>query len=525
MTASTIYFLLPEIAIVAVAVFIYTAGAFWNADKTWPWIALAGVLLAMVFLSRQDVAVERVVLASDGFGLYCRWLILATGLLLVLLNYRSLSTDATPEAIGSLLLVIAGGMLVVSANDLVLLFAALELISIPTYILLYLGQGGAGRRESAAKYFFLSVLASAILLYGFSFVYGVAGSMKLGEIRIALLSLPDMSNGFNHLAKLALALTFAGLCFKLAAVPFHFYAPDVYQGTTNENAALLSVIPKAAGLIVLVRLVWASIANIEPLAWQITLAVSILTMTLGNTLALWQDNPRRMMAYSSIAQAGYLLIGIAAAMAMRNDPSPGPWYGIEAMLFYLCVYAIATIGAFAMLEYLGQPSRGMESINELAGQGRARPAAAAMLAIFMFSLTGIPPLAGFWGKLQIFGSALNVFDAPGRDVRVWFVVLAIAGVLNAAISAGYYLRIVGVMYFRAPAMTHKTEGRGFGVYTAALACAFVTVIIGIYPGPLATATHQARPAISQSPKIEKTLGIQYRTSSKLFLIDFNKKGL
>jgi NADH-quinone oxidoreductase subunit N len=505
MTTSTIYFLLPEIVLIAAAVLIYIAGAFLQTQKAWPWIALAGIILAMICLSRQNGIADNGVLQSDGFSLYLRWLILASGLLLVLLNFRPLIKGGTPEAIGSLLLAIAGGMLVVSANDLILLFVALELISIPTYILLYLGPSDVGCQESAAKYFFLSVLASAILLYGFSFVYGIAGTMNLDGIRIALASLTDMPKGFDNLAKLALALTFAGLCFRLAAVPFHFYAPDVYQGTTNSNAALLSVIPKAAGLAVLVRLVWAAMSNMGPFAWQITLAVSILTMTLGNTMALWQDNPRRMMAYSSIAHAGYLLIGLAAALAAGTSP-PGSWDGIAAMLFYLCVYAAATLGTFAMLEYLGGPARRVEGIAELSGLGRTRPAAAAMMAVFMFSLTGIPPLAGFWGKLQIFGSALSVFDGARQNLRLWFTGLAIVGVLNAAISAGYYLRIVGVMYFRAPSTAPRAEG-GFGVWTAAVACAFVTVIIGIYPSPLLKASNQARPVISHAPEIEKTFEI------------------
>ena len=191
--------------------------------------------------------------------LYIRWLTLALGFVLVLLNFRPLIGNGTPEAIGSLLLVIAGGMLVVSANDLILLFVALELISIPTYILLYLGPGDVGCQESAAKYFFLSILASAILLYGFSFIYGVTGTMNLDGIRTAFSNLARYAIRVMLIwLNLALLLTFAGLSFRLAAVPFHFYAPDVYQGTTNQNAALLSVIPKVAGLAVLVRLVWAA---------------------------------------------------------------------------------------------------------------------------------------------------------------------------------------------------------------------------------------------------------------------------
>jgi NADH-quinone oxidoreductase subunit N len=505
MTNATLYFLLPEIVLIAAAVVIYIAGAFLNTQKAWSWIALAGIALAMVCLGYQKSATDGGVLISDGFALFIRWLILALGLLFVMLNFRPLVGGGTQEAIGSLLLAIAGGMLAVSANDLVLLFVALELISIPTYILLYLGPGDVGSQESAAKYFFLSVLASAILLYGFSFIYGVAGTMNMDGIRMAMTSLSDMPKGFDYFAKLALLLTFAGLCFRLAAVPFHFYAPDVYQGTTNSNAALLSIIPKAAGLAVLVRLVWAAMSGLGPLAWQITMVVVILTMTLGNTMALWQDNFRRMMAYSSIAQAGYLLIGLTVALAAGTGP-PGSWDGIAALMFYLCVYAVATIGTFAMLEYMGQPGRRLEGIDELAGLGRTRPVSAAIMALFMFSLTGIPPLAGFWGKLQIFGSALNMNSQAGGDARIWFVILAILSVLNAAISAGYYLRIVGVMYFRPTSTETRTEG-GWGAFTAAVACAIVTIIISFYPGPLIKASNQARPTISQAPKIEKSFDL------------------
>jgi NADH-quinone oxidoreductase subunit N len=507
MSTATLYFLLPEIVLIAAAVLIYIAGAFSSTQKVWSWIALAGIILSMICLGCRIGATDGGGLISDGFTLFIRWFVLTSGLLFVLMNSRPLMNGGTQEAIGSLLLAIAGGMLVVSANDLILLFVALELISIPTYILLYLGQGDVGTQESAAKYFFLSVLASAILLYGFSFIYGVAGTMNLGGIRTAINGLSDAPGGFDNFAKLALLLTFAGLCFRLAAVPFHFYAPDVYQGTTNSNAALLSVIPKAAGLAVLVRLVWAAMSDLGPLAWQITMVVAILTMTLGNTMALWQDNIRRMMAYSSIAHAGYLLIGLSVALAAGAGP-PGAWDGIAALLFYLCVYTLATIGTFAMLEHLGQPGRRVEGIDELAGLGRTRPISAAMMAIFMFSLTGIPPLAGFWGKLQIFGSALSVDAGSGGNARIWFVVLAILGVLNAAISAGYYLRIVGIMYFRSPS-AEKRDLEAWGAFTAAVACAIVTIVISFYPGPLLKASNQARPEISQAPKIEKTFDLHY----------------
>jgi NADH-quinone oxidoreductase subunit N len=501
MTTATIQFLLPEIIVIAAAIGIYMVGAFCTGQKAWVWLAAAGIAVAMACLGGQNVANGSGNLISDGFTLYIRWLILAFALLFVLFNARPLVDGGTPEALASLLLVIAGGMLVVSAHDLILLFVALELISIPTYILLYIVPGGPGCREAAAKYFFLSVLASALLLYGFSFIYGTAGTMKLDGIGAAMGSEQGMTHGFANLARLALLLTFAGLCFRLAAVPFHFYAPDVYQGTSNSNAALLSVIPKAAGLVVLVRLVWAAMPILATLGWQITMAVAILTMILGNTLALWQDNPRRMMAYSSIAHAGYMLIGLSAALAAGTGPA-GAWDGIGAISFYLCVYGTATIGTFALLEYLGEPQRQIESIGELAGMGRTQPMSAAMMAVFMFSLTGIPPLTGFWGKLLVFGSALNVVGQPGGGLTIWFVILAIVGVVNAAISAGYYLRIVGIMYFRSPSAECRSRG-GWGAILVAVVCAMATVIIGLCPGPLAKASRDARPTVLQAAAGEK----------------------
>ena len=276
-------------------------------------------------------------------------------------------STGTSEYVGSLLLTIAGLMLVSLADELVLLFVALELISIPTYILLYLGRRDAASQEAAAKYFFLSVLASAILLYGFSFLYGTAGSTDLTAVRAALDGAKPLSEGFAVFAKLAMALIFAGLCFKIAAVPFHFYAPDVYQGTTHPNAALLSVVPKAAGLVVMVRILVVAMPSLSPQAWQIVLAVAALSMTFGNVMALWQDDLRRLLAYSSIAQAGYMLLGLAAALAAGRAATA--WHGVAAVAFYLVVYAVATIGAFATFQHLGRSDRSLDGVDELAGLG------------------------------------------------------------------------------------------------------------------------------------------------------------
>jgi NADH-quinone oxidoreductase subunit N len=361
--------------------------------------------------------------------------------------------------------------------------------------LLYLGRRDVGSREATAKYFFLSILASALLLYGFSFFYGSTGSMDLRAIRELTSGSgatgPGAADaarqlGVGPLAKIALVLIFAGLGFRVTAVPFHFYAPDVYQGTTNGNAGLLSIIPKIAGLVALIRLtaVLLEVPDVQTYAWRVALALSIVTMSLGNFMALWQDNLRRLMAYSSIAHAGYLLIPLAVFLA-PGAGIPAAWDGIGALLLYLLVYAVATIGMFAALASLGRDDSQVDGVDELAGLawtgGTVRPVLAWCIAAFMFSLAGIPPMAGFWGKLAVFASALGAGD-PDSGVRGWFIALAVVGVLNAAVAATYYLRIIGVMFFRLPLAIPAVKKGAGGAGLTALICGALVLLIGLGPG-------------------------------------------
>jgi NADH-quinone oxidoreductase subunit N len=425
-------------------------------------------------------------LKVDLFSQYVRWLALVVALVLVLMSLQLAPDVQVPEYLGTLLLAVTGTMIVASAQELVLLFVGLELISIPTYVLLYLGRRGVESQEATAKYFYLSILSSAIMLYGFSFLYGAAGSTELSRIQTAIGGI-DETSGMLWFGRLALVLIFAGLCFKVTAVPFHFYAPDVYQGTTAGNAAVLSVLPKLAGLVVLVRIVAVAMPGFETYAWQIAIVLALLTMTLGNVVALWQDNVRRLLAYSAIAHGGYMLIGLAVAFAAASGADAATGFdGIGGMLFYIAVYSLATSGAFAVLVYLGRDERPIDTVDDLAGVGRTYPWAGLSMAIFMFSLTGIPPLAGFWGKLNLFAGALSIrlpAVHEGSMSREWFLLLAVVGVLNAAISAGYYLRIVAVMYFR-PAQRELEAQASWGAGAAMLLCAGLVVLVGIQPNPV-----------------------------------------
>lgn len=505
MTTETLLLLVPEIVLVVVAVAMYVAGAFVDAEKAWAGLAGGAVLLAAAILWGQSPSSAAGPIDSDALAYFARWFALVFGGLFVLLASQPPRRLGAPEYVGSLLLVIVGLMLTSVAADLVLLFVALELISIPTYILLALGRGGIDAQESTAKYFFLSVLSSAVLLYGFTFLYGMAGSTQFSDIRAAMFLAIGLETGPDTLLRLALVFVLAGLAFKIAAVPFHFYAPDVYQGTTDANAALLSVVPKAAGMVVLVRLLTLSTWDSTPYGWRTFFALAVVTMTLGNVVALWQTNLRRLLAYSSIAHAGYMLIGLTVALAPA-EAAQG-WDGISALLFYLGVYGFATLGTFAALSYLAPSYRQLEAVDELAGLARTRPWVAAALGLFMFSLAGIPPLAGFWGKVVLFGSALSVdtgMDAAGT-LRPWFIALAVIGAVNAAIAAAYYLRIIAVMYFRSPTTTLKAEG-GAGAGWALAICATLVVLLGLFPEPLRRGADQASPtAIAADAAPEATV--------------------
>jgi len=492
--------LTAEIVLAVVAMAIYLAGVFVGSRGLWRWIALAGLVAAGAVLAVSPAAggTADATLVVDPLAYFVRWLALGSGLLLLGTNWRPLSGQDTPEYLGSVLLAVAGTMLAASARDLILLFVSLELISIPTYILLYLGRRDTASQESAVKYFYLSIFASSLLLYGFSFLYGAGGSMDLGTIHDRLDLLRATGGSLGAMAKIALALVLAGLGFRITAVPFHFYAADVYQGTTHENAALLSALPKIAGLTVLVRVVAVGMAGVESYAWPAAIVLSVLTMTLGNILALWQQNVRRLLAYSSIAHAGYLLIGLAVFMAPGSG-GQGHWDGLGAMLFYLLGYAIATIGAFTALAVFGSEGRQLDRVEELSGlawtAGPIRPLMAWALALLLLSLAGIPPLAGFWGKLAVFASSLTVGQTEAADARPWFIALAIIGVLNSAIAAAYYLRVVGVMFFGTPSDGPPIKPGGNGTIFTAMLCAFVsTVLIGLNPGPWMGWANDARAA-------------------------------
>jgi NADH-quinone oxidoreductase subunit N len=387
---------------------------------------------------------------------------------LLLLSWNQIPDNLAAETHGCLLITLAGVSLVSIMNDLVYLFLALELVSIPTYVLMYLSRKDAVAQEAVTKYFLLSVFSSALLLFGFSYLYGVTGSTHLLAIQSGLQSAGSV--GVPVVLVVPTLLIVAALGFRLSAVPFHFYAPDVFQGTSYLGAALLAVVPKIVGVAAIIRIfglldgagVLVQIG--APALW----IIAAITMLVGNVFALLQTNIKRLLAYSSIAHAGYLLVGLAI-----EQNRSAPLAGVQAVLFYLAVYGAMTAGVFAILVYLNRADRSMETVSDLAGLSQTHPAAALMTAIFLFSLTGLPPTAGFLGKLNLFMAAWSEGTSSGR----WLAGFMAA---NAAIGAWYYLRLVATMYLDPPA---KPVDRSYDVpsFVGVVLCA--AAVLGLFAVP------------------------------------------
>lgn len=502
-TLATLTVLLPELILMLLAVGLITAGAFVamprRAATAAAALSLVAALIALAFTRGAPIDPYAAVSLNDALSYYGRGFLILTGLALVALSHDQVADERSPEYFGCLLLIIAGSMLVTTANELVFLFIGLELVSIPTYILLYLPRRNLATLEAATKYFYLSIFSSALLLFGLAYLYGLTGISNLRALAFVLHrggSVVTSTNvGFGLIAVLFIM---AGLGFRVAAVPFHFYAPDVYQGSATVVTAMLAWFPKAIGFVAMIRALTSTLSLGSDLltskAMLLCWLLAVATMTLANFVALSQTNLKRLLAYSSIAHAGYLLIGIAAAFSHVDDPeSPLSNLGAESVLFYLVTYALMTLGAFAVLIILNTGKARYETIDDLSGLARTRPVIALAMAIFLFSLAGIPPLAGFWGKFLIFAAAWTA-DPPSRLPS--FRLLTVIGVLNAAIGAYYYLRVLMAMYFSAPREPEfggsehaKSAGPIAWPKLATVgACAVLTVGLGLYPGPLQRAS-------------------------------------
>jgi NADH-quinone oxidoreductase subunit N len=492
--------LVPEIVLIGTACVLFFIGPFMVSDsgeavrglrRRCAWLSLLGLVVAWLIWFYGGTEIEDGTLFRiDHLVWVTRGLSFSTGVLLALVMWNQIDDRYAAEGYGCLLSIIAGTSLVATANDLISMFLSLELVSIPTYVLLYLPRRDRSGGEATLKYFLLSVFSSALLLYGMSWLYGVTASTNFAAIREVLLTRP--MNTADSLLPITFAFVLAGLCFRIAAVPFHFYAPDVFQGTTAANAALLSYIPKVVGFVALLRLIpfTGATANsaifvTEGQGKLLFAVLAVITMFVGNLMALRQKNFFRLMAYSSIAHAGYMLIGLAIGIHRPVD-------GVQALLFYLAVYGLMTIGVFALVSAIGGGERGARDeergltamsptmLDDLRGLRRTYPSIALLMAICLFSLTGLPPTAGFFGKLNFFLASWSDNSLIGHGLAVMLA-------LNAAISAWYYLRIVAIMFLdSAPkenaALRHDAAPHiVWAPWLAGAACSIATIVIFVAP--------------------------------------------
>lgn len=403
-------------------------------------------------------------LIVDGFATFFRILVLAVGAMTVLSSYRFLSRDQTePGEFHALILFsLSGQSLMVSANSLIMIFIGLEISSIATYILCGYLRDDQRANESSLKYFLLGSFATAFFLYGVAIIYGATAQTELSAIRQVLAgqNAPPVA-----MVGIAMALMFVGLCFKVSGAPFQIWAPDVYQGAPTPVTAFMSAGPKAAAFAVFLRIFMTAFQTNsdvwEPLVW----ICALLSMTIGNCGALLQSNVKRMMAYSSIAHAGYVLVALAA----RSE------IGTASAMFYLAAYACMNIGVFAVIAHISGKHEQHVSIKDFSGLASKQPFTAALLTVLMLSLIGIPLTGGFFGKFYIFKAAL-------QSNLVWLTVL---GLINSAIASYYYLHILVVTYMNEPGQaTKELEPMPLPLKAALLIPVLGTLILGIYPGAL-----------------------------------------
>jgi NADH-quinone oxidoreductase subunit N len=459
--------LLPTLTMVLAAIVLMLVDIVGTDDRPGPrplipWLALAGVAVTIgvcAWLWGQPAQSFQGMATSDHFALGLNLIVLTATALAILLSihYIPQITQQIGEYYTLLLLTASGMMMMATATDLIVVFLALEIFSLALYILSGLHRDNPRSTEASLKYFLLGAFASAFFAYGAALIYGAGGSTQYTVIADTLAA----GGGNPGLLYPGIAMLIAGFAFKVSLVPFHMWTPDVYQGAPTPVTAFMSVGTKAAAFAAFMRVLLEAVPTQQP-TWGWALAIlAVITMTLGNLAALRQSSLKRMLAYSSIAHAGYILVGLA----------PGSSGGADAALFYLFTYAFMNIGAFAVVIALEKAQANDALQNRASGIADRWPLLALAMAIFMFSLSGMPPLAGFFGKFYVFKAAVD-------GGWTW---LAVVGMLNSAIGLYYYLRVTVAMYFeRADAESADRREPGIlrlGVVIAAI----FTVIIGIYP--------------------------------------------
>ncbi len=419
-------------------------------------ILFLGIVLYGVITTQQGYAFNKMYL-SDTFSIFFKIVFLLSAIITILLSMRYLSVEGIHHGEYYSLIIFAtlGMMLMASSSDLILLYLGLELMSVSTFILAGFKRYDVRSNESALKYYLLASFSTAILLYGISFLYLVGGTTNILELASRLTHVPFRENLY-----ISFIFILSAFAFKIALVPFHMWSPDVYEGAPTPVTAFMSVGPKAAGFSVIARVFIVALGSLS-LEWKtILIVLSILTMAIGNILAITQMNIKRMLAYSSIAHSGYAILGII----------PGTYEGVSSTMNYILIYAFMNLGAFGVITLMNSRLSKGEELSEYEGFAKKHPFYAFLMLIFMFSLTGIPPTGGFIGKFYLFMSVINT----------GYTYLAVVAVIMSAISAYFYLRVVMLMYMKEPGREITIEANPLEK-VAVLISAIMVIIIGVMP--------------------------------------------
>jgi len=467
--------ILPEIILTLAGTLIMLLEVLFREEQKryFPALTIAALIAAFAAALTVDPgSAFQGMLLVDGFGSFFRMLVIAVGVVVVLSSSEYLRREKQTggEYYALILFSIVGQCVMSTANELIMIFIGLEISSIASYVLAGYLRDDPRNNESALKYFLLGSFATAFLLYGVAWIYGATGTTNLNEIQRALgYAAGGVPAG---LVGISAALIFVGLAFKISAAPFQGWAPDVYQGAPAPVSGFLSVGPKAADFAILIRVFVGAFGSISdrwmPMVW----AVALATMIVGNFAAILQSNVKRMLAYSSIAHAGYVLVAVAAHSTT----------GSAAAMFYLAAYAFTNLGAFGVVTYIARQGEKYVSINDFSGLSQRQPAMAAMLTIFLLSLIGVPLTGGFFGKFYIFKAALD------SDL-VWLTVL---GLLSSAVAAYYYLRVLVVMYMQEPGeSTENLPPVDAALKIAVYGSALATLALGILPSIVLDFANQA----------------------------------
>ncbi|TAH51657.1 MAG: NADH-quinone oxidoreductase subunit N [Chloroflexota bacterium] len=413
----------------------------------------------------EPALVADAIYVSDNLTNFFRIIASITGIVVLFASFDFMrGRKFVGEFYALFLLAIAAMMMMAGSTNLLMIFLTLEFLSIVSYILTGYLRENKKSNEAAIKYFLFGAIASAIMLYGMSMFYGATGSLNLAQIGAVITA----DTNYEVLALFAAALMLAGIGFKIALVPFHMWAPDAYEGAPTPVTAFLSVGPKVAGFAILLRLT-LQVIYVYQFDWvALYSVVAVITMTLGNVIALTQSNVKRLLAYSSIAQAGYMLIGVASISG-----SGQPLDGVNAVLIYIAAYLFTNLGAFLVVIAI-ENKTGAVDISQYGGMIKRAPALAILMTYFMLSLAGIPPTAGFLGKFFVFGSAIN-------SGLAW---LAVIGVINSVISLFYYMRVIRPMFFDPTPEGAQPISYSRWLQTGLVVTAVMTLLIMLFPTPL-----------------------------------------